>query len=260
MKMDKTYILENNLLERYSIGDLDSTERDQVDKALMTYPELKEELLRIESSFEGMAFDNAIDVPAQVKSELMGAITSNSETRTISISPSKSLRPYLNIAASIAILLTVSTAYLFTQLNATKNQLKVVESENIELNNNLNSLNNFLEETNKWYALVNDPDVDKYILEGNNLMPEAKVISYVNDVDKSVVINTAYLPKLDNDHDYQMWADVEGEMINMGVITTETEMLAMTYIDDAESLNITIEPAGGNDHPTVSKLITNIYL
>ena len=252
--MHKTYILENNLLERYIIGDLDSTERDQVDKALLTYPELKEELLRIESSFETMALENALEVPSAVKTSLMKSINSKLEVGTISTTTSRSLRPYLNIAASIAILLTASTIYLFIQLNSTKTQLELVESENAELNSNLNTVNQFLEETNKWYALVNDPDVD------NDLMPEAKVISYVNDVDKSVVINTAYLPKLDNEHDYQMWADVEGEMINMGVIDTTSEMLAMTYIDHAESLNITIEPAGGNDHPTVSKLITNIYL
>lgn len=260
MKMDKTYILENNLLERYIIGDLDSNEREQVDRALIAFPELKEELDRIASSFEAMAIENGIDVPSHIKQELLDAIKETSEPKTIPLQTSKSLRPYLNIAASFAILLTVSTAYLFTQLNDTKEQLKVVESENIELNNNLNSLNKFLEETNKWYVLVNDPNVDKYILEGNNLMPDAKVISYVNDIDKSVVINTAYLPELDQAHDYQMWADVEGEMIDMGVIDTNTEMLAMTYIDHAESLNITIEPAGGNDHPTVSKLITNIYL
>tara|TARA_R110000868_G_scaffold379114_6_gene644835 strand:- start:10 stop:186 length:177 start_codon:yes stop_codon:yes gene_type:complete len=57
-----------------------------------------------------------------------------------------------------------------------------------------------------------------------------------------------------------MWADVEGEMINMGVIGKQNQLLAMDYIDNAESLNVTIEPAGGNDHPTVSNLITNVYL
>ncbi len=260
MKMDKTYILEENLLERYIIDDLSLEEREQIDQALLTFPELKTELKNIASSFEAMAMDNAINVPSHVKSALMSSLSSASDSKVVSISPNKSLRPYLNIAASFAILLTASTIYLFTQLNATKEQLKVVETENTELNNNINSLNSFLEETNKWYALVNDPNVDKYVLEGNDLMPDAKVISYVNDQDKSVVINTAYLPVLDEEHDYQMWADVEGEMINMGVIDTDTEMLAMTYIDHAESLNITIEPAGGNDHPTVSKLITNIYL
>ena len=91
-------------------------------------------------------------------------------------------------------------------------------------------------------------------------MPEGKMLSYVNHTTKSVVVNTQRLPKLNNDEDYQMWADVEGEMINMGVISKSSQLLAMNYIDHAESLNITIEPSGGSEHPTVSRLVTNVYL
>ena len=108
-------------------------------------------------------------------------------------------------------------------------------------------------------AIVN-PDTEQYILKGNASIPEAKIVSYVNHKMKSVVINTEGLPELDADHDYQMWADVEGEMINMGVISKNKNLMAMTNIDHAESLNITIEPAGGNDHPTVARLVTNVYL
>ena len=82
----------------------------------------------------------------------------------------------------------------------------------------------------------------------------------MNHNDKSVFINTKQLPEIDKDHDYQMWADVDGEMIDMGVITKGQSLMAMNYIENAESLNITIEPAGGNDHPTVERLISNVYL
>ncbi len=57
-----------------------------------------------------------------------------------------------------------------------------------------------------------------------------------------------------------MWADVDGEMISMGLLPTDKELIALTYIDKAASLNITIEPKGGNDHPTVERLISNVYL
>ena len=97
-------------------------------------------------------------------------------------------------------------------------------------------------------------------MTGNTLSPDLKLVSFVNDKDKSVVITTSNLPELDDAHDYQMWADVEGEMINMGVIDTSKELTAMTYIDHAETLNITIEPLGGNDHPTVSNLVTSVSL
>ncbi len=82
----------------------------------------------------------------------------------------------------------------------------------------------------------------------------------MNHNDKSVFINTKQLPEIDKDHDYQMWADVDGEMIDMGVINKGQSLMAMNYIENAESLNITIEPAGGNDHPTVERLISNVYL
>jgi hypothetical protein len=49
-------------------------------------------------------------------------------------------------------------------------------------------------------------------------------------------------------------------MIDMGVILKNEPMLAMKYIPNATSLNITIEPLGGNDHPTVERLVSNVYL
>jgi len=34
----------------------------------------------------------------------------------------------------------------------------------------------------------------------------------------------------------------------------------MNFMENAGPLNITIETAGGNDHATVTQLITNVYL
>ena len=57
-----------------------------------------------------------------------------------------------------------------------------------------------------------------------------------------------------------MWSDVDGEMINMGTLAPNQELIPLKYIEKAESLNITIEPVGGNDHPTVEDLISAIPL
>jgi hypothetical protein len=149
---------------------------------------------------------------------------------------------------------------MYSQLNDVKQQLQTVETENTELNMTIETLNTKLNNNSSLLTTIASPDTDQYVFSGNASMPEAKVVSYINHKTKSVVINTERLPELDSDHDYQMWADVEGEMINMGVISKAKNLMAMTYIDHAESLNITIEPAGGNDHPTVERLVTNVYL
>ncbi len=257
--MDKIYILEHGILEQYVLGELNLSEHQQVEVALLDYPELRERLEEIELGFENLAFENAIDVSSSVKEELFISISRN-QTNRLPLTSKKSNRSYFAIAASIGVLLLLGSLYMYSELNSVKNDLKIVNEENMNLNNHIDELSLSLEETNKWYETINDPETEKYVLRGNDLMPDATVISYVNDSKKTVVINTKQLPELDEQHDYQMWADVDGVMINMGIIDRSKEMLAMNYINNAESLNITIEPLGGSDHPNVSQLVTNIYL
>ena len=150
--------------------------------------------------------------------------------------------------------------YLYNQLNQAQGQIDIVEEQKTDLIKEVDGLTKNLKDSENWLAQLKHPDMQPYLMTGNTLSPDLKLVSFVNDKDKSVVITTSNLPELDDAHDYQMWADVEGEMINMGVIDTSKELTAMTYIDHAESLNITIEPLGGNDHPTVSNLVTSVSL
>ncbi len=59
-----------------------------------------------------------------------------------------------------------------------------------------------------------------------------------------------------------MWADVDGKMINLGILKKdETNMpIDWKYLANAESLNVTIEPDGGSDHPTVADLVASISI
>ena len=260
--MDKKTILENSILEQYLLGELTQSESAEVERLLASDPELKSHFDQLEQDFETIGLENAIAPPSEVKAQLMDQVKqSKSDSKTpISLAQRNNTRLYLGIAASFAAFLLLSSIWLYNELNGVKEQLQIVQDENDTLKSDLDNVTTNLAETSKWYAAISNPDAEQYILSGNALMPNAKVVSYVNHTDKSVVINTQKLPKLSEDQDYQMWADVEGEMINMGVISKDEELMAMTYIDHAESLNITIEPAGGNDHPTVSQLISNVYL
>jgi anti-sigma-K factor RskA len=256
--MNKKYILENGILELYLLGELSVDEQIQVENILVSDIELKTKFDLLEKSFEALAFENEIIPPRKVKEDLLQKVR-NSKFNNVIIQP-KPFKQYLAIAASIAVFMALATIWMYIKLDTIENELQLVQSEKTALEKDLNGLQGQIAETSKWYNAINNPDVEQYLLKGNALAPEAKVISYVNNKDKTVVINAESLPELDENHDYQMWADVKGEMINMGVILKDKSMLQMTYIENAESLNITIEPAGGNVHPTVSQLVTNVYL
>lgn len=256
--MDKKMILDNGLLEQYLLGELNAQECEQIERALASDAELKAQFDALEKDFEILGLENAIEPPRRIKHQLIQDIREAGESKNNK--STNNLKFYLGIAASVAALLMLGSFWMYNELSDVKQQLQTVETEKTELNDKLNNLNQQLENKTALFATLTHPDTEQYVLKGNTLMPNGKVVSYVNHSTKSVVINTERLPKLDDAHDYQMWADVEGEMINMGVIAKDQNLMAMNYIDHAESLNITIEPAGGNDHPTVSQLVTNVYL
>ena len=259
--MDKKTLLENGLLEQYLLGELNAKECEQIEQILASDAELKTHFDQLEQDFETLGLENAIAPPSDVKNQLLKHIKTTSDTiKVVDLKSSNNSKWYLGVAASIAALLLVGSFWMYNQLNQVKEQLQTVETNNTELNTTIDLLNRELKDTNTFYTSIVNPDTEQYILKGNDLLPEAKVVSYVNHKNKSVVINTERLPELDDAHDYQMWADVDGEMINMGVISKDKTLMTMAYIDHAESLNITIEPVGGNDHPTVERLVTNVYL
>ena len=54
---------------------------------------------------------------------------------------------------------------------------------------------------------------------------------------------------------YQIWADIDSKMVDMGVINYEDKkMISIPHMVNAASLNITLEQEGGSDHPDVSQL------
>ena len=68
------------------------------------------------------------------------------------------------------------------------------------------------------------------------------------------------LPELPEDKCYQMWAEVNGEMVNLGIlkdIQDKDKLFALPYGEEAISY-ITIEPKGGNTSPSVQNIVANL--
>lgn len=261
--MDKEKIINEGLLEQYILGDLPEALKHDLESIIASDKELKSYLDLLEIDFEHLAMDNSITPPAHLKKKLLNSIkVVDLKSEAIS-SPKESFKSYKSlfaIAASVALALVLSTALLLKNNSSIESKLSEIENETKTIKQKNLQLTEILSEKESTIAFLSNPDTEQYILSGNALMPNAKLVSYVNHKEKRVVVNTQKLPELDVDQDYQLWADVEGEMINMGVISKNNELLTMTYIEDAESLNVTIEPKGGSEHPTVSRLISNVYL
>jgi anti-sigma-K factor RskA len=117
-----------------------------------------------------------------------------------------------------------------------------------------------LEDVRNQFIVLNNPQTKKYNVNGNRKAKELKAVAYINPVKKLSYINVSKLPNLPENQCFQMWAEVNGEMLNLGIIQEATNgqnLMALPYAENAVSY-ITIEPEGGNLNPTVDNIVANI--
>lgn len=69
-----------------------------------------------------------------------------------------------------------------------------------------------------------------------------------------MAVDTDELPPLDNEHDYQLWAVVDGQMQPVLVLEPE-KGAAMEMPEPDVEVAITIEPVGGSDEPTTEPIM-----
>lgn len=250
--MDRKKILEEGLLEKYLLHELTVTEQHAVEKVLQEDAEVKSRFELLEADFEKMAFENAITPNPRVKESLRERIHDENAGR-------KYNWPFL-AAASIALLFIGTSFWLYNNWQDAQNNLDSIQNQTTNLQKRLNLLEAKTTTTETQLNAINNVNTIPFLLKGNSKLPNAHAVVYVNHEDKSVIVNPKGLPELSNELTYQMWSDVDGEMINMGLLSPQKELLAVEYIKDAESLNITIEPAGGSEHPSVENLISNVML
>jgi anti-sigma-K factor RskA len=263
--MDKKKILEEGLLEAYLMGDLDMEQLGIVADAIAKDPSLKEAYDAMEEDFERIAFENAVVPPSHVRKSLevvLNAMEDDPGVRPLTMGQERQTKIQfrLMVAASMAALFALSSFWLYNRWQDSEKNLQMVQRQTSELQHRLAGLENDYQQTNLKYQTINNPNVQPFLLVGNQKLPNSRAIAYVNHQTKEVLLNTKGLPKLSADKTYQLWADVDGEMIDMGILPIDSDLVSMHYIDKAESLNITIEPAGGSEHPTVENLVANVFI
>lgn len=255
--MNKEQFLNTGLLEQYALGLTDSEESQIVEQHLQSFPELREELQAMQSALEQYAQQYAIQPPSGLKNKILEDLddtapfntnAAQSEQFSTKISWSK----WLSYAALIA--LTLGYLYKGHQVNLANREI----SQQKTAVATCNERNERLENSQTIYAFISDTNTQPVLLTGTEVSPESEAVVYWNEDKQSAYFFASQLPKPANDQQYQIWADVEGEMISIGLLDYQTnDLQQISYIANAESLNITLEPRGGSEHPNVEQLYVN---
>ncbi|NNC35021.1 MAG: anti-sigma factor [Croceitalea sp.] len=250
MKDKIRIFLDTDLLEKYLLGATTIEESNQVERYIAMHPEVRKTYDELQENLEAYAKLHAIKAPDYLKNTIQARIKNERKSR------SKFFK--YAIAASITAFILAGSSYFLY------NQNQNLQQENTIVTNKIKDLEQDmkvqLEDLRNQYIVLNNPNTKKYSVMGNKKAKELKAVAYINPVKKLSYINVRNLPQLPENQCFQMWAEVNGKMVNLGVIKQfddKEKLFALPYDKDAVGY-ITIEPQGGNSTPTVQNIVANI--
>jgi flagellar motility protein MotE (MotC chaperone) len=243
-------ILDSDLLENYLMGVTGDEESLQAERYIALYPEVSKTYEELQDNLETFAKLHAIKPPGELKEKILDRIRKENK------GPGRFLK--FAVAASFAILLSAGASYFMWGQNQDLQKENAIVNKKID--NLQEDLREQLEDVRNQFIVLQNPETKQYKVTGNKKAKELKAVAYVNPVKKLSYLNVSKLPHLPEDQCYQMWAEVNGEMVNLGIIReADKKLMALPYSDDdAIGGYITIEPKGGNESPTVENIVANI--
>ena len=296
MEEGRAYI-ETGILEEYVAGALSTEQQLEVEAMAARYPEVKKEIEAIEVALEEYAMSQAIQPSEGLKDKLFDKLNlqNNAAKPTLAHTEEKIVKEtpepvkqaeaatvplnttILNtnhydakirtlrvaLVACIA-LLVISVVALFS----TRNQLGEAQNQIIALNLDKQKFAteaSYLKESNddlqKISEMAEDPDWKRVKLAGTKMDPKAKMVVYWHVSGQHVMVDKSKmsLPANDADHQYQLWALVNGKPVDLGVFDMKADsshvLLDMKEITGAQAFAVTLEKRGGSASPTMDQMI-----
>lgn len=258
----KEYI-SSGILELYASGTLSNAESEQVEENLIRYPELREELDKIQRALFVLSGLNQKSPSDEVRNSILKKISSDANgLSSIQIKNVKS-----RYSAGYKFLLAACIAVLIISLVYNFFLRKDLDEANYRisfLNEKIKLMSQDFEEVNKKLAktagdmnIMTDRNYKMININGNEKSPGSRVLTFWNPSTNKVYIKIENLPIPPKNKQYQLWALKNGKPVDLGMMEvdpSDKSLHSMKDIDDAQVFAITLEPMGGSSSPTMDEL------
>ena len=260
----KAYI-ESGVLELYVLGSLSEDEKREVELMLEKHPDLKTEVSEIENALKGYADVNAVNPPEVLRSETLEKLVTAKEQDTpiVPIGVKHNHFYKYAFAASVALLLlsVITLINLYSQLKDSYNQIAILQQSNQKYAAHTNYVESQLRDAKQSLNVFHKPEIYKVVsLKGTPNAPTASMMVAFSAQKSEVMIDVASLkmPANDAQHQYQLWALVNGQPVDLGVFDAKADsagMIKMKSLKSAEAFAVTLEPKGGSITPTMEQMM-----
>jgi anti-sigma-K factor RskA len=237
--------LNSNLLNKYLVGETSMEESKKVEFFITNYQEAASAYEKLQDNLEIIAKAGAVDVPKNVLKDILESLDESNETKVINLVHNKRVSWYSYAATAAAVLFAVSTFFLYQKNQNLVEENNIVVEEIYDLRSDIDNNNSKLEELSRELMKLNNPDAMKYVINGNERAKNLKTVAYINPVEKTSMIDVITLPKLPKEQHYEIWAEMQDRMVNLGILDQyDRKLKQIPYLEDALALSIKIGTKG----------------
>ena len=235
------------------MGLATAAEQEELAAMCKQHPEVAHAKEAFEMQLENNLLTDAVAPPVALKEKIWGSLQTTTETEkeVVYQAPVKKLNKW-KIAAAASIILLAGTVFWAFSLN---NKYQNLQKQNIVLKQNadeaLATLNNLKEDA----AMMQKPSMKMAALHGTAHAPASFATIYWDTTSKDVYLMVNNLPQPATDKQYQLWALINDQPVDLGVIIREEKLLVkMKNVQNAQAFAITLEPRGGSPSPTLNEM------
>lgn len=258
--MDIKKYIATGILELYVLDMLADTEKKEVERYLVQYPELREEVTKIERALEIYSEGHKLKADPNLEQNILKRLDGVAQEDLSDRLHKKGERSGI-LVGLLGLLLLFALAglfWLFYQKNRLENnltyqsiQLQQLQADCAEKDSTLNQLRNQID-------LLLDTDIKKVDLPGTPNAPQALAVVYYNEKDQKAYFNTGNLPQTPSNRQYQLWALVDGNPVDMGIVRLpadgDTAIIEVPFIENSGAFAVTLELQDGNPAPNLDQI------
>jgi anti-sigma-K factor RskA len=241
--------ISSGVVESYVLGLLSAQERFEFEQYCEAHPEVKAARDAFELELEKRLMENTISPPTDLKQKISAAVFGESKQASvieIKKTPERKMS-WLRIAAAACLILLAGS--IWWNMNLKK--------ENGQLRNDLNNSQERIAQMEVDAATIQKEGMKMVGLGGTNNSPKSFATVYWDTTSHDVYLLVNNLPKPASDEQYQLWAILNGQPQDMGMIEITEKPLQLYRMKNAQAAQafaITLEKKDGNPEPNLQKI------
>lgn len=245
--------ISSGVIELYVLGLCTPEEERELETLRKNYPELHAAILHFETEMENNMLRSGALPPAAVDEKILQKIDSlevKAKTPIAGNAPVVNMntagRAWWKYAAAAAIVLFAITG--FWGYNLYRKNKKLEGTLAAKQNTETLPLSD--------YTVFTDPAITPVAMYGVGTHSICRCTMFWDKKTGKMYIMIHHLPKSSAAKDYQLWAEVDGKPVSIGIVNDEIRgrFIEMTNVPyRSVAFTVTLEPAGGSPEPTVSE-------